>query len=297
MCQTHSPEIPDHEYRHEFTQDVSFDLFKKLANKFKAAIQIQFIGTGEPLLNKDLFRMIEYANRKKFEICVVTNGLLVEHYLYEIIHAPIDTFIVSINGHTEEEFNRMTGMSTKIWQKICEGANEIGRNEKRKFSFGLSFITDKTNVKYIQDMINFGARFKVKNLMFANFLPSNIKGFTTEERTIFLEDFNPFEAKKRLTVPKGISVTLPRPIDKTRTMKVCREFFRLLRIDGGGNVGGCGRQLLSLALNGHFADPDVWNNDYFRNMRSKFLQEGLELPDPCKSCFSNSPHEQIVLKG
>lgn len=276
---------------------MTFDLFKSLANKFKEAMQVQFIGTGEPLLNTDLFSMVDYAKKKRFETCVVTNGVLVDQYFYEILRAPIDTFIISINGHTGEEFHRMTGLSPKIWETIRNHAVEIANNPNRRFNFTLSFIIDKTNVKDIQEMIDFGAKLGADTVLLVNFLPSKVRGFTPEERTVFIEDFNPIEAKTSLRVPDGVTVTLPRSIDRKRPAKVCREFFRLIRVDGEGNVGGCPRQLLSLEQNGNFDDPDVWNNKYFRNMRRNFLHDNLELPESCRWCFSNSPHEQIVLRG
>ena len=66
MCPTHSKKIPD-DYHHvqKPTRDMSFDTFKKVVDKFNKALNVQIIGSGEPLLNKDFFKMVEYAADKK----------------------------------------------------------------------------------------------------------------------------------------------------------------------------------------------------------------------------------------
>lgn len=70
--------------------------------------------------------------------------------------------------------------------------------------------------------------------------------------------------------------------------RMCDVSFRLLRVDGAGNVGACATMLLNTANNGLYSDPDAWNNAYFQDLRSRALAGDRQaLHEPCRYCVSS----------
>ena len=91
MCLTHSRKF-NNPFGQKPCKDVDFELFKQILNRYKNALSLNLIGNGDPLLDKDLFRMIEYAsNVMKMDVSSSSNGILVGKYIEEIINSPLKT--------------------------------------------------------------------------------------------------------------------------------------------------------------------------------------------------------------
>lgn len=58
--------------------DLSFDGFLRIMRHFPYLQDLQLQGIGEPLLNPDIFRMIEYAKAKRVRVGLFTNATLVD---------------------------------------------------------------------------------------------------------------------------------------------------------------------------------------------------------------------------
>ena len=78
------------------------------------------------------------------------------------------------------------------------------------------------------------------------------------------------------------------PILKPEVSEVlgCSDFFTQLHIDAEGNAGGCG---CSIAPNKDFGNIlsegiGVWNNLYFRGMRSMAINSSLKKHPVCRNC-------------
>jgi radical SAM protein with 4Fe4S-binding SPASM domain len=97
-------------------QFMDFDLYKKAIDdiaafddKLKALI---FAGHGEPLLHKDIAKMVEYAKKKEIadRIEIVTNGsLLTKKMSDELIAAGLDRLRISVQGITDNKYREVTG--------------------------------------------------------------------------------------------------------------------------------------------------------------------------------------------
>ncbi len=293
MCQAHSRKIPRSIYQYQGGKDIDFQTFKRFVDKFKNALSVLLIGTGEPLLNKDFCKMANYAAfKKKMRVITVSNGTVLGDKIDEILSSGLYSIEISLNGHNTNEFERMTGQPPKYYSLICENVRQLvkRRNEKKsKLKISLSFILDLQNYKNIFQMIKTAENFEVDEISFHNFLPSPVPGFTAEERCLFLDNQEVINIFKR--VKNGhykIRINFPRLLDKSRKNKYCQDYFTLLRVDGEGDVGGCSGQLLNLAGNGKFYDKDVWNNAHFVERRKLFLDPNLPDLPPCQNCSCNN---------
>ena len=299
MCLTHSTKF-NNPFGQKPCKDVDFELFKQVLNRYKNAPSVNLIGNGDPLLHKDLFKMIEYASTMmKMNVVSSSNGILVGKYVEEIINSHLKTFIVSINGHNSKEFNRMTGMPLELFDIICNNTVELVKQKKArrsKLEIVVSIILDQKNYRHLKDMIYFADSLGVDGIAFFQFLPSPAKGFAAEERCLFLDDPNVlevFDQVNSLSSRIRRKVTLPPLLGREMdSNKYCTTPFFNLSVDGDGNVGGCSCQLLDLSGNGKFdEEDDPWNGPHFRELRKRFIDPEFPLLEPCTWCYNNSTHK------
>jgi MoaA/NifB/PqqE/SkfB family radical SAM enzyme len=300
MCLTHSKKFKN-PFGQKPGKDVDFELFKQILNRYKNAIGVNLIGNGEPLFNKDLFRMIEYASKvMKMYTFSSSNGILVGDYIDEIINSPLTGFIISINGHNSTEFNRMTGMPGKWFDTICDNTLELVRQRNLKSSkleILVSIILDKENYKHLNDMVYFGEKLGVDRVLFFQFLASPAAGFTPEERCLFSDDSDVVEALAQVNSLRSRTrarIALPPLLERTMNGKYCSVPFHNISVDGDGNVGGCSCQILDLSGNGKFYEEDAWNNAHFRELRRRFIEPEFPLLEPCRWCYNNSGRSRLV---
>jgi hypothetical protein len=124
----------------------------------------------------------------------------------------------------------------------------------------------------------------VDGVTFYNYLPSPYPGFTPEERCLYADDGAVREGLVQLLSRKfRCDVTWPILLGgPEQGWRLCRWPFRLLQVDGDGNVGGCGVMLLNMHENGKVHAGDPWNNEYFRDLRHRHLEGNVAWP--CDHC-------------
>jgi MoaA/NifB/PqqE/SkfB family radical SAM enzyme len=293
MCQTHSTKIPPSIYHYQGGKDIDLPTFKRFIDKYKKALSVSCIGTGEPLLNKDFFAMVNYAAfKRKMHVATVSNGMVIGEKIDRILESGLNSIEISLNGQNAEEFHRMTGQPERYYPVIYQNIQNLitKRNEgKSRMIISISFILDQQNYRNIFRMLEVAEKLKADEVSFHNFLPSPEPGFTAVERCLYSDNQEVVDILKNIreTYHKT-RVNFPRLLDKTRKVKYCEDYFTVLRVDGEGDVGGCSGQLLNLKGNGKFYDRDVWNNTHFRERRRLFLDPNLpELP-PCQTCPCNN---------
>jgi MoaA/NifB/PqqE/SkfB family radical SAM enzyme len=297
MCLTHSTKFSN-PWGQKPTKDVDFELFKQILARYKNALTVNLIGNGEPLLHKDLFKMIEYASTMmKMNVNSSSNGIVVGQYLEEIVNSPLKHFNISINGHNREEFNRMTGMPSELFNVICNNTVELMKRKRAKGSrlkIAATFILDQGNYRCLEDMIYFADSLEVDQIVFFQFLPSPVEGFTAEERCLFADDAEVIATLAKVnSLPPRIreKVTLPVLLDRTiDNNKYCTVWLYNISIDGDRNVGGCCCQLLDLSVSGKLDEGYPWNNAYFQEMRRRFIDPMYPLLEPCTWCYNNSSY-------
>lgn len=295
MCPTHSEIVPrDYPHRQANIKDIDFEMFKEMIDRFKNALTVHIIGSGEPLLNKDFFRMADYAASKKMAVKTFSNGTVIEENIGNILNSRLDGITISINGHNPEEFARMTGMDGKVYNQIYDATKHLVEEKKRAHSrvkVKLSFIIDRLNYKSMPDMVDVGLKLGVDHIFFCNFLPSPYNGLRLEERALMYDsnlsaEINDMFEKYPVSVRKNIAPPILVDVQSEKTC--CDTHFSQIRFDGDGNISSCSMMLLNMEGHGSFRDTGVWNNEFLRSMRRKFLlKDDSLLPEPCLYCPDN----------
>ena len=295
MCPTHSSIVPnDYKWRQSVSEDMSFDLFKKVLDGFPEALNVQIIGSGEPMLNRDFFKMVKYASRnKKMKVKTSSNGTTIKENAENILNSDLDSLTISINGHTPQEFHRMTGMGEGVFTEICNATRQLieeNRKRKSKLKIKLSFIIDKINYRALPEIINFSEGFNPDFVFLCNFLPCPHEGLTPKERVITSDDTEIVnfirKVKKNIAANRKEKISFPLMIDNKMTENKCNVHFQQLRVDGNGNVSSCSMMLLNMNEASKIDVKDCWNSEFFVTMREKFLKDKA-LDELCHYCPSN----------
>lgn len=104
--------------------DLTFEQFKSIVDQVPTLIYVTLQGVGEPLLNKDIMKMIEYCSSKGISTYINTNGtILTETKSYELIKAGLQNLSISVNSFNEKIFaDTRSGASI---QKVSENVKRF----------------------------------------------------------------------------------------------------------------------------------------------------------------------------
>jgi MoaA/NifB/PqqE/SkfB family radical SAM enzyme len=88
--------------------DMTFDDFKKMVDGMKHAKSVSLTGIGEPLLNRDLLRMVKYAKERGMRVEFTTNATMInERTGPAIIESGVDLVAFSMESSVPETFEKI----------------------------------------------------------------------------------------------------------------------------------------------------------------------------------------------
>ncbi len=273
---------------------MSFEVFKNIVDYYKEAVNISLVGSGEPLLNADFFKMVNYAKTVRHtRVTSLSNGLFNENKMRLLLNSGLDSISISIKGYNQEDFQRLTGVDKTIFEEVIHNTRQLvtlKRNAQSRLDIFGSFIVDKQNFQYINNMIELTQDLGMDKVKFDTYLPYPFSGFTLEERCITSQDIEIVNFLKNINYKKySIDVRPLRILDLDRPGRMCHSAFTSIRVDSDGNVGACNVKLLNLENNGKYFDDEVWNNEYFKNMRHIFLKNNPNIiSEDCLTCYEYS---------
>ncbi len=105
----------------EDDRDLSFDNFRYIVDQFPVLERVVLHGLGEPLLNKELPRMIRYLKARGTYVLFNSNGILLNAKRgQELIDAGLDEYRLSMDGATRETYAQVRGVDAfdKIWRNV-----------------------------------------------------------------------------------------------------------------------------------------------------------------------------------
>ncbi|MEM5882887.1 MAG: radical SAM protein [Candidatus Aenigmatarchaeota archaeon] len=147
--------------------DMSFRNFKKIIENFDSMIGSDDIqtglcltGLGEPFLNKDIFKMIEYAKyRKKISyVYIISNGTVINSEVAKkIVSSGLDHLAISLDGATKETYEkiRIGANFNRVIQNIKKLV-EIRNKAGKKPTIRLCFVLQRENSKDLDKVISLG---------------------------------------------------------------------------------------------------------------------------------------------
>jgi len=140
-----------------FNSEMSYDLYKSLIQDLKYPTRfVSFVGMGEQLLNPQIFRMIDLAKEKGFEVSLTDNFTLVnDEVAVTLITSQIDYVYASFDSVSKNKFEEIRfGANFDDVVKNIKHFVDVKRNansEKPKIFFKSTIYKD--NFSEIPDLI------------------------------------------------------------------------------------------------------------------------------------------------
>jgi radical SAM protein with 4Fe4S-binding SPASM domain len=254
-----------------FVGRMKFEVFKKtiddLADFDRSIKVLRLYKDGEPLLNKELAKMIAYAKEsgRVDYIDTTTNGsLMTPERMQPILEAGLDKINISVDGMNREQYLKFTHFDFDFdafvnnvkWLYANKGQCEIVMKIPKEL------ITLQQQQEFLDVFGDYCDRIALEN--FAPCWPQ----FDVEDRT-------------GITITEGI---YNQPISDTNT---CPYIFYGMSVNADGLVSSCfldwGRRLIVGDVRNQRL-IDIWNADVFNELRIQHL-EGKRRDNPvCNNC-------------
>ncbi len=141
-----------------------FELLKKLIDENKdALINIVLHFQGEPILNKNLGKMIRYANANNIRTEFSTNANIPISELKEVLDSKPSKIIISLDGLSQETYNkyRVNGDINKVINSL-EAIKNIKRRNRPIVE--LQFIVFRHNEHEIKDLKALKKKYKIDKI-------------------------------------------------------------------------------------------------------------------------------------
>lgn len=165
----------------ELTLDEKLNIVDQLDEAGVAGLS--FSG-GEPLANKDFWKVAEYAASKGFYIAVATNGTLItEKVAKRLKEVGVRYVEVSLDGPNAEIHDKFRGVDGAFEKAIkgIEYARDAG------LSTGIATTITHYNLDNLPEMIELGRKLKVDRFIVFNFIP------TGRGKDLIKDDLSPEE--------------------------------------------------------------------------------------------------------
>ena len=295
MCYGHSPLLKQNLWKKEQqlgTKDMDFDTFNYILDFLPAVTHMTFSGWGEPMINPDLFKMIFLAHtRQKARSMLITNGLLLEARMDELLASPLHQLVISINGYSPASYQKMTGMMPEVFSSVYRQIRFLIAQKRARNSLmpvWLSIIVDVDSVFEIPQMLHLATELQVDGLQLVNYQsadPTQSSPRTiTESRSSLVQYLQQIGQEKY-----PFLLDLPRIMpDGPLTQRTCQDPHTAIAIDGDCNVSACTRWFLFDGRMGKIWDADFWQNSKIQWLQEVHSPKGKDdLPRPCQHCPKN----------
>ena len=206
---------------------MSFENFKKILDQLDSLFKVYLSGQGEPLLNKDLFKMVEYANKKGVLVNINTNAmLLTKEVIDKITKTDIGEIGISIDSTKKEKFEKIRkGAKFETVIDNVKNLSSALKKNKRKSIITFAVIVLKDNLDEILDFIRLAHETGADKVVFQ----------TIQVKEDYFEKYD--EKTKKMIVSDLMKEIKDRVGD---AMKMGKKYGVTVIFDeGGSNGAGC----------------------------------------------------------
>ncbi len=274
---------------------LKFENFKKVYDEIRVPY-LNLTGLGEPLMNKNIFKIIKYARKNGSLVKLDTNGtLLNKKNIKELIENNPTIVSVSIDGIKKENYESIRNGAN--FEEVIQNLKNLikFRNEsKSDTKIHLFFVLQKDNFFDLIGLIKFGKKIGVdviKGTMVMDY--GNAKNLS--ERNI---DFKKIEKLREQIeqIKKDLNITLnieniedflkdPENFSKNIQNKPCFYPWYNPCITWDGYVVPCDVHCNNEIVFGNaFEEPfmKIWNNEKAQEFRKQLLKKRTGV---CSKCF------------
>jgi MoaA/NifB/PqqE/SkfB family radical SAM enzyme len=130
---------------------MTFEFLKKIVDDAPGIDYVQLYTWGEPFLNRDIFRMIEYIASKGIHAYTISNGTLLNDALIEkIVNSPLDRIAFSVDG-TGEYYERVRGVKYEKTERNLKALIARRNEAGSKLKIELIMCVQKDNEENVEE--------------------------------------------------------------------------------------------------------------------------------------------------
>jgi radical SAM protein with 4Fe4S-binding SPASM domain len=297
---------------YENPQTLSWENFLRIVEQFPDMQRAVLHGIGEPLMNRDLARMIEYLTARNITVLFNTNAtLLTEDWARQLIASGLDELRVSMDAVNPQSYAHIRGapLFDKIiqnLQRFIEIQRELGASKPRA---SIWMTGMRENISELPDLVRLAARVGVREVYLQRMVyyldHVTPPGLMSEEHTLYNDFDSQVEAvladAEKIANELGVSLrasgaTDPRQsFERThdggvRPWAECLRPWSTAYVTANGNCLPCcispfaTQDYESLKMGNLFQQSftEIWNAEKYRAWRKELLSESP--PPACRGC-------------
>ncbi|MBW2967128.1 radical SAM protein [Candidatus Woesearchaeota archaeon] len=295
-CQTCFRDAVLDGYKH-----MSLEAFKRVVQQVNPA-NVILSGLGEPFMNPDYVRMVEYLKKKGIFVRSTTNGSLLNKRIIDaLISARLDVINVSLDATCEATYLKVR--SGADYKKVMDNILLLNQRKKALRSvfprLRLSFVIQSDNYREMGGMVLLAKKVGAHSVFFqpmhyqyiSDKKESLMKGLTKQNM------LREVKAAYRLAKAKGVATNLEDIIDNfslhwkkysglNECGAVCPLPWMSVYVDVEGNVRVCCSMFKNDGIMGNIFRESfrkIWNGKRYVALRKAF-KAGKRPYEPCKIC-------------
>jgi len=306
LCVTCPLTFSPQEHEHYLT----FDEFTALVDQFPGLRRTVLQGIGEPLLNRDLARMIRYLKDRGVHVVFNSNAILLyPKRQLELIESGLDELRVSCDSSTPETYAKIRGVN--VLPKVLKNVGEMMATRRRlsaeKPHVSLWFTGVKENIRELPGLVEIAAQLGVDEVYLTRMVFFG-EGLATEDQSIYnagegqraeVLDFVATAARRADELGLAFkSAGAIAPLDYAsgpgqvrNPWQGCRRPWRLGYVTANGNALPCCVAPFTDVpyddiILGNVNQPGgfnaVWNGERYAEFRRKHQSD--DPPEACRRC-------------
>jgi MoaA/NifB/PqqE/SkfB family radical SAM enzyme len=286
--------------------DLTLAQVKAIAEQFPVLDRVVLHGIGEPLLNREIFEIVEYLKSRAATVLFNSDAIsLTATRAWRLIESGLDEFRVSMDAATRQTYRKLRGVDR--FDRVVANVRRLRELERERSRstprVSLWFTAARANLHELPAFVRLAADLGVDEV-YVQRLVFNGLGLATAENALHArlhqqerELLGEAEALARelglvlrasgLTTPLA---SLQGGASTSRPWAGCQRPWTLSYVTANGNVLPCcispwvTRNYQALVLGNALGEPfaDIWNGERYRQFRINF--ESASPPDPCRGC-------------
>ena len=287
--------------------DMSWQLFTSIVDQLPSLARAVLHGVGEPMMVKDLPRMIRYLKDRGVYVLFNTNGtLLAPRKRRELIDTGLDELRVSLDAAEAQSFFKVRGKNffDRIVRNVGEFIvlqREVGASTPR-VSLWLTGL--KETIEQLPDFVRLAARIGVGEVYLQRLVFDDLgRGLAREQSSLFektrREEDEAIAAAQALGRELGVAIDASGATEPGTSLKrtedeapwsACRRPWSLMYFTAHGRALPCciapfsarGYDTYTLGDATQQSLREIWNGTAYQDFRAALVSDMP--PKPCQNC-------------
>jgi len=286
-------------------KDLQWDEFRQIVDQFPTLNRVLLHGIGEPLLNRDLIRMIVHLKKHGATVLFNSNVITLGPRLRRgLIEGRLDELRVSLDATTPVTYARVRGVDA--YHKVVVNLEELAAAKRELAAdaprVSLWFTALKDNIEEIAGLVPLAVQVGARGITLQRLVYNGL-GLATKEQSLYgqLQEREAALIRATEEAARGAGIefsasgaTTPEisltPSHGDRPWSACRRPWTLVYVTVHGNVLPC---CIAPWITGHYEGiilgnlyrqslEEIWWGPKYLEFRSAIQTN--HPPEPCRGC-------------